>query len=117
MSIFRDTSITWDGKSYDFVPSLALLRKIERGRAGEGAVSLVKVAQAASSGEPLLPLMCQIITNVMHYAGADDFTEEEVYREAMTGGAAAVIALWHEIYAALSPVPKEQKKADAPEES
>lgn len=115
MGIFREASITWDGETYDFVPSLALLRKIERGRPGEGPVSLVAVSQSATSGSPLLPLMCQVITDVMHYAGATSFTEEDVYQEAMTGNATAVIALWHEIFAALSPVPKEQKKADAPE--
>ena len=115
MSIFRETSISWDGSTYDFVPALSLLRKIERGRPGEGTVSLVAVAQSAVSGAPLLPLMCQIIADVMHYAGAADFTEDDVYQEAMTGNASAVIALWHEIYTALSPVPKEQKKADAPE--
>ena len=115
MGIFRETSITWDGATYEFVPALSLLRKIERGRPGEGTVSLIAVAQSAQSGAPLLPLMCQVITDVMLYAGADGFTEDEVYREAMTGNAAGVIALWHEIYTALSPVPKEQKKADAPE--
>lgn len=115
MSIFREASITWDGTTYDFVPSLSLLRRIERGRPGEGPVSLIAVAQSATSGAPLLPLMCQVITDVMHYAGATSFTEDGVYQEAMTGNSSAVISLWHEIYTALSPVPKEQKKADAPE--
>ena len=116
MSIFREASVTWNGTTYDFAPSLALLRKIERGRPGEGPVSLIAVAQSATSGAPLLPLMCQVITDVMRYAGATSFTEDDVYQEAMTGNASGVIALWHEIYTALSPVPKEQKKADAPEE-
>jgi len=115
MGIFRDASITWDGTTYDFVPSLALLRKIERGRPGEGSVSLIAVQQSASSGAPNLPLMCQVISDVMHYAGAADFTDEVVYQEAMTGDTGAVIALWYEIYTSLSPVPKEQKKAAAPE--
>ena len=115
MSIFRTTSITWDGATYEFVPALSLLRKIERGRPGEGAVSLIAVAKSAQSGSPLLPLMCQVIADVMIYAGATEFTEEEVYRDAMTGNGSEVIALWWEIYTALSPVPKEQKKADAPE--
>lgn len=114
-SIFRETSITWDGATYEFVPALSLLRKIERGRPGEGPVSLIAVAQSAVSGAPLMPLMCQIITDVMLYAGATGFTEDDVYQEALTGNAAAVNALWWDIYTALSPVPKEQKKADAPE--
>lgn len=120
MSIFRETTITWDGKSYDFIPSLALLRKIERGRPGEGPVSLVLVGQSAHSNAPLVPLMCQVIADVMHFAGASDFSEEETYCEALAGGkdgSQAVITLWYEIYAALSPVPKDQKKAVAPEES
>ena len=115
MSIFRETSITWDGKSYEFVPSLSLLRKIERGRPGEGAVSLVKVQTSASSGEPLVPLMCQIIAEVMRHAGAVDVSEEGLYQDALTAKGSAFITLWHEIYVALSPVPKDQKKADAPE--
>ena len=115
MSIFRETSIIWDGSTYDFVPAMSLLRKIERGRPGEGTVSLVAVAQSAVNGAPLLPLMCQIIAEVMRYAGASDFTDDEVYQDAMTGNASAVIALWHQIYESLSPVPKEEKKAAAPE--
>ena len=115
MGIFRETQITWDGVTYDLVPSLALLRKIGRGRPGEGPVSLIAVQQGAQSGEPNLALMCQVISDVMQHAGAEKFTDEEAYQEAMTGNSKAVIALWHDIYAALSPVPKEQKKADAPD--
>ena len=114
-SIFRETPISWDGETYEFIPTMALLRKISRGRQGEGPVSLIAIANSATSGEPLLPLMCQVITDVMRHAGAVSFTEEDVYQEALTGKAAEVNALWWDIYTALSPVPKEQKKADAPE--
>ncbi len=59
--------------------------------------------------------MAQVIQEVMHEAGATDFSDDEVYQEFYTGGNVAVVELWHQIITALSPVPKEQKKAVAPE--
>ncbi len=118
MSIFRETQIEWNGTEYTLVPTMALLRHLERRRLdkrGESyRISLVKIQEQAFTGEPIFSYMAIIIAEVMREAGADTFTEEEVYSELYTGNKDAVISLWHLVIAALSPVPKEQKKADAP---
>ena len=114
-SIFRETTISWDGVDYTLVPDMKLLKRIERGRPGEGPVSLIQIASQAIQGNPQISIMAQIIEEVMHAAGAADFTEEVVLEEFYGGNAAGVSQLWHDVIAALSPVPKDQKKADVPD--
>ena len=110
-NIFRETVLSWEGEDYDLVPSMKLLRKIERGRPGEGPVSIVQVTNQSMNGNPQISLMSTVIEDVMHHAGATDFSGDLIYQEFHHGDTKAVIALWHQVIEAISPVPKEQKKA------
>ncbi len=115
MGIFRETPLSWGGKDFTLVPSMKLLRRIERGLPGEGPVSLVQVTNQSLNGNPQISIMAQVIEAVMHEAGATDFISDEVYQEFYNGGNDAVVELWHQVIEALSPVPKDQKKADGPD--
>ena len=117
MSIFRETPISWDGKEYTLVPSMSLLRRIEMGNKAREVppLSLSTIVRDASGGDPKLSMMMWIIEVVMHHAGVSEFTEEVAYQEFYGSDNKDILALWFSIIAALSPVPKEQKKADAPE--
>ena len=106
MSVFRETTISWDGKDYTFVPSMRLLRSIEN----EG-VSILHVAHQVAQGKPQASLMAFIIAKVMQAAGAR-VSEEDIAGELMAGDAAKVMALYEQVLTAISPAPK---KAAAPE--
>lgn len=115
MGIFREIELSWDGKDYTLIPSMKLLRRIERGRPGEGPISIIQVMNQSFNGNPQVSIMAQIIQEVMHEAGATDFSEDEVYQAFYGGEEKEVVALWGQVIAALSPVPKDQKKADVPD--
>ena len=117
MSIFRETSISWGGKDYTLVPSMALLRRIEAGNRTREVppISLSRLVSDSSTGHPQLSLMMWVVETVMNHAGAHSFTDDVAYQEFHSSDTKAIMELWFAIVAALSPVPKEQKKADAPE--
>lgn len=117
MSIFRETLIEWDGKEYTLVPSLKLLRKIEMGSKLKeiDPISLSKLVSDSIAGAPQIPLMAHVAEVVMHHAGATDFSEDEFYQEMQVGDRKAAVAFWWTVVAAISPAPKESKKAAAPE--
>ena len=115
MGIFRETPIEWGDKEYTLVPNMKLLRKIEMGsRIKEiEPFSLSRLVSDSLSGAPQVPLMAHVVELVMRHAGADDFTEDEFYQEMQVGDKDAAIACWWTIIAAISPVPKEEKKVAA----
>lgn len=117
MSIFRETPIEWDGKEYTLVPSLKLLRRIEAGSPVKEIppLSLSKLVSDSMAGAPQIALMAHVAEVVMHHAGAVEFTEDEFYREMQVGDRKAAIAFWWTVVAAISPAPKEAKKAAAQE--
>ena len=102
---------------YRFTPTMNLLRQLERNRPEIGErFNLFEVTRNAATGKPQLPVMMKIMEEVMQYAGAKDFTEEHIYQELHYGDQAYVFELWFAIVEAISPAPKESKKAAAPDE-
>lgn len=108
MTIFRSAEIEWQGQIYKFVPSMRLLRDIER------EVSILHVASTVHNGQPRLSHMAFIIAQVMRHAGAK-VSEEEITAELMVGDAAAVFGLYHAVIEAISPQPPKKKETDEPE--
>lgn len=117
MSVFRDTEIEWNSKTYTLTPTMRLLHRIESGdrSKGIGPISLASVTNDAFSGQPQLAKMAHVVELVMHHAGAKDFTEDEFYREVTSGDRNAAVDCWHTIVQALSPSPKEGKDDAAPD--
>lgn len=103
MSVFRETEIEWNGKTYKFVPSMALLRDIER------EVSIMHVAATVFQGQPRLSHMAFIISRVMRHAGAN-VQEDEIAAELASGDAVAVMGLYRAVMDAISPQPPSEKK-------
>lgn len=113
--IFREATFNWGDKEYTFTPSMAFLRRLERRRIDDDGVSfrvsVMKLNVQAIAGEPLFAEMALIIKEVMVAAGAASFDEAEIMQDVHAGKGAEVAALWYEIMAAISPVPKEEKKS------
>lgn len=116
-AIFRETTVSWDGKEYTFVPDMNLLRRIEGGNEARGVapVSLSHLAHSAGSGKPQFGVMTWVMEVVMREAGVPGFTDEIAYQAFHGADSKDVVALWLSLTEALSPIPKAQKKAVAPE--
>jgi hypothetical protein len=107
--VFREVSITWQGKEHTFTPSMSLIRSIERGDGG-GPVSLIELIYGANTGKPQLGFMAWLVALVMRHAGAD-VSEEDIYAD-MYGFDDDAFALYRSVIDAISPT---QKKKAAPE--
>ena len=117
MSFYRESTITWGGVDYDYVATLGLICKIEKGRPETGPVSLAMISNKAASGEALFSLMSYVISDVMKHAGVPNVTPEMIHAEFLGSGSESdVIALWAAVESSLTPMVKDQKKADAPGE-
>lgn len=115
MGVFRETSIEWGGKTYKFVPTMKLLHSIEAGDPAQdiAPISIARLTNDALTGNPQIAKMSFVVQKIMHAAGATDFSDEEFYQEMTVGDRLAAVACWHQVIAALSPAPKEGKKAAA----
>lgn len=108
MSVFRETKIEWNGKSYTLIPSMSLLRAIEL-----QGISLMHVEWQVSAGKPQAALMSTIIAIVLGHAGAEGVTEELIYQEIKSSDPSDVLKLYRSIMTAISPEDKTPKKAEA----
>lgn len=106
MSVFRETTIKWDGEEYKFTPSMGLLRQIEGGH-----VSIMRTAYEVSQGSPQTSHMAWILRNVLMAAGAH-VSEEQLFTDLTIGEHAKVMALYRDVMEAITPQPS--KKPDAP---
>lgn len=114
MGIFRTVPINWEGKEYQFTPNLGLLQMLETGNPPlRPRLSLTKLTADARRGEPQLSLMVIVIEFVLKAAGIENVTQEDLYQEIQAGNQEGVISLWYQIEAAITPQPKEAKKAAA----
>lgn len=109
MGIFREIELSWNGQDYKLIPTMKLLRRIERGAPGEGPISIINAMSQSLNGNPQVSIMAYIIQEVMHEAGATEFSDDEVYQEFYGGGQKEVIALWGQVMAALSPDIKDEE--------
>ena len=117
MSVFRDTTIEWNGETYTLTPTMRLLHAIEAGDRSKGIdrISLAEVMQSVTSGQPQLAKMSHIVEMVMRHAGAKDFREDEFYQEFWVGDRTAATECWHTIVSAITPAPKEGKDDAVPD--
>jgi hypothetical protein len=106
MAVFREVQIEWEGETHTFVPSMALLRRIET-----NGVSIMRVAYEVSQGKPQTSHMAWILFNVLSDAGVDA-DEEELFADLIAGDHAKVMALYRAVMDAITP--QTGKKPDAP---
>lgn len=69
--VFREMTIEWEGKKYDFTPSNKFLRRIDR------EVSINKIAERAAQGDAPIFDIAFVVAEILREAGADT-SEDEV---------------------------------------
>lgn len=108
MGVFRELAIEFGGKEYIVVPTMALLRRIEA-----AGVSIVKMNQQFSQGEPFLGSQSLVLWKMLESAGCKA-SEEEVYAalSAMSQEKQAEIIIY--ILTAFVPTATDPKNPDAP---
>jgi len=106
--VFRTAQLTWRGATYEFTPSMSLLRSIEM-----QGISLMHIEWQAATGKPQGSLMALVMALVMKHAGVD-VAEDEIYQELRSGNPVETLQLYRDVMAALMPEEKPQKK-DEPE--
>lgn len=63
--VFREMTIEWDGKKYDFTPSNKFLRRIDR------EVSINKIAERAAQGDAPIFDIAFVVAEILREAGVD----------------------------------------------
>lgn len=97
MPVFRELTITWQGKDYKFTPSMRLMRSIEM-----GDISFTDIAIRTSQGRPPISHIATVLAKMLQAGGAK-VTEEEVYSELVTGSQESVTGLITMVLTAFSP--------------
>jgi len=105
--LFREVSIRWKGEDLRFVPTMALLRRME-----SDGVSLSKVALQTVSGDPPVSFLSPMIAHMIREAGGTA-TEEDVFEELMTGKTDDIIALIETFLKVCNPTEDDPKKPEA----
>jgi len=103
-AVFRTVEMTWEGKTYEVKPTMALLNKIEQ------RVSLASLVRGLATDAPPLSHMAVVMGEFLRAGGAR-VGDDEVYRELVTGDVGSLVAMRDAIFAAVFPEPK---KKDAP---
>jgi hypothetical protein len=111
--VFREISLTWNGRDYTLVPSNKLLRRVE----GKGDLSIPAMAIAFSQNKPRMSEAAFVIAEFLKEAGAQPASkdyplEDEVYDELINGGAEATTALIGSLFEAIIPQERLKKNED-----
>lgn len=102
-AVFKSVELTWEGKTYEVKPTMALLNRIEN------RVSIAAMVRGLSSEAPPISHLAFVVGEFLRAAGAR-VDDDEVYRELVTGEMSGLIDMRNAIFAAVFPAPK--KKAD-----
>ena len=100
-AIFRIINLTWDGKTYEVKPTMALLNRIEQ------SVSLAALVRGFSTGNVQLSHLAVVFGEFLRAGGAR-VSDDEVYRELMTGEPETLAAMRDAVFAAVFPEPKKK---------
>jgi hypothetical protein len=103
-AIFRTITLSWEGKTYEVKPTMALINKIEQ------RVSIAAILNGIREGQPQVSHVAVVLGEVFRAAGAR-VQDEELYLELMLGNSHEMVALSNLVFEALFPVPK--KKEDS----
>ena len=106
-AVAREYAISWAGKTYRFVPSNALIRRIE----GEG-VSLIHMVSELRTGRPRISHVALVVAECLRSAGAD-VDEDEMLSALLGADAVKVMLLACDILGAIFPA-VDGKKPSAP---
>lgn len=104
--VFRDVTIIWNGERVSVTPSLRLLRSIEA-----DGISLTDIAIRTTQGKPPVSHLAVVIAQMLK-AGGVSVTEEDVYKELMTGEPEQIMGLIDAVLTAFSPAEEDPKKTE-----
>ena len=106
--VFREMTITWEGKSYSLTPSMSLMRRIDR------EVSVMDMIQRANDGRFPAYDLAFVICEFLREAGAQNVSDDEVYAHMMAdlgdNDGKEVTPMLNAVVAAVSPAEGDEKK-------
>jgi hypothetical protein len=111
--IFREVDIQWKGQKVTFVPTMQLLRRIER------EVSIMGLLGRVSRGDFSAAEVAFVICEFLRAGGVKSVTDEDVYSEIIDDMASegskgqGVLALIAAISEAITPIEPAAKNASA----
>lgn len=108
MAVFREVEIEWGGETFTVIPTLALIRKIER------EVSLARFQVRAADGDMSIGDLAFIAATVMRSAGAD-VSDDEMFAQLSHASGEEGLAFAASIMEAIAPQAPDAKKLAAPE--
>jgi hypothetical protein len=100
-AVFRTVEMTWEGKTYEVKPTMALLNRIEQ------RVSLASLLRGLTTDAPALSHMAVVMGEFLRAGGAR-VSDDEVFRELVVGEAGSLIAMRDAIFSAVFPEPKKK---------
>lgn len=92
MAVFRETTLTWQGKDHSLVPSIALLRKVDGrlARDNPGCNSAAVAFRLVTGGAN--PTEVAIIGGEMLRAAGADVSDEDVYSFYLSSAVEDIVA-------------------------
>ena len=106
-AVFNTVEVSWEGKTYEVKPTMALINKIEQ------RLPLVRLARELGQAEPPVSSLVYVITEMLRSVGVQ-VEEEEVYREIVTSDDPQLgMNLRLAVLAAIFPAPKKKGEAGA----
>ena len=106
-AVFNTVEVSWEGKTYEVKPTMALINKIEQ------RLPLVRLVRELGQAEPPVSSLVYVIAEILRSVGVQ-VEEEEVYREIVTSEDPNLgMNLRLAVLAAIFPAPKKKGEAGA----
>jgi hypothetical protein len=107
-AIWQDIEIEWQGETYRVKPTLKLINHVE----AKPGRSITAMLTRLSRGDLPAGAACELIADVLQFAGAEDVDAEDVFAE-VGGVSADSITLCSQILTALLPEPKSSPSGES----
>lgn len=110
MAVFRELTLTVDGKQYTFVPTMMLMRSIEED------YSFTRLVRRIQDNDTPISILNYVLVKVLRAAGSR-MSEEEVYKHLSSMSGDAQAEIMRVIMTAFIPQEEEGKNLDAQTEN
>lgn len=102
-SVYREVSISWNGKDYTVRPTFELINRIEN------TISAAGIAGRMEKGDVPVSHVAFLLAEMLRFAGVK-VTNEEIHQELFHGDADALWLVASNALAAMFPTPKKSGK-------
>lgn len=119
MTVFRETTLTHNGKTYVLEPSNKLMRRLDMQMRREGGRGVMAVLQAAGDvNDPPVFELAFLASEFLRAAGCKDVDEDAMYADMIedftSNNGAGVSALFEQIAEAITPPTKAAPEGKEP---